>query len=184
MNRAARLQPYLLMAVFLGPLLLAAVAYFAGWRSSAAPHGELLDTPAPLPELALTTSSGTLTSQDLLQRRWSLIYVAQAQCNLDCVEQLNRINQVRLALGKDMGRAQVVLLYTGPAPRLPDRADVILVSLDDSAGRAMGEFFATSTAGDREIFVTDPLGRLVIAYGPDVARRELLEDIERLLAVL
>ena len=184
MSVRSRWQPYLLLLVYVGPLVAAAVFYFSGYRITAAPHGELLDVPQAMPAMAVTTASGETAPQDWLERRWSLIYAPQQHCAEVCIERLNHVNQVRLALGKHMGRAQVVLLYSGPVPSLPDGADVMRVSADASPGQVIQEFLTQQTSADSRIYIGDPLGRLVIAYPPDVEQADLLEDLERLLAVM
>ncbi len=180
------IQPYLLILVFFGPLLFAAVAYYGPWewlRQTAAAHGELIDPPLPLPRGALTTPSGGETAPNWFQYRWSLIYARTAPCDQPCISELNRLNQVRLALGKDLGRAQVVLLFAGAPPPLPAGADVIVARLDNAAGGAMLDLLEARGIRDGRIYISDPAGQLIMTYPPDAEQSGILEDLERLLSV-
>ena len=174
MKQKRSIQPYLLLLVFFGPLLLAAVAYYGPWdglRQAGEAHGEFIDPPLTLPRGALTTPSGGATSPNWFQTRWSLIYARTAPCDQQCVSELNRLNQVRLALGKDLGRAQVVLLFAGAPPPLPDGADVIVARLDDAAGGAMLHLLEARGIRNGRIYISDPAGQLARLCFPKTARR-------------
>jgi len=174
------LQPYLLILVFAAPLLLAALAYFGPWewaRPGGAAHGELLSPPVALPPMSLDTSSAAGS----LGRRWSLIYASAAPCREPCIARLNRLNQVRLALGSDRRRAQVVLFFVGSAPALPAGAEVTLARLDGAGAQRLRALF--EERGLDRVYLADPLGRLVMRYPADLDQRGLLEDLERLMTV-
>jgi hypothetical protein len=184
MTRRHSIQPYLLLLVFGGPLVVAAIAYYGPWdwaRPGGAPHGELLQPPVEAPAVSLTTPAGNVTPADWLERRWSLIYATDVACEEDCIGHLNRLNQVRLALGKDLGRAQVVLLFVGAAPAMPSGADVTVARFDDE--RAQPLRVLLGELGLDRVYVADPLGRLVMHYAPDMSQAGLLEDLERLMAI-
>ena len=106
-----------------------------------------------------------------------------ADCAEQCVVELNRLNQVRLALGDDLDRAQLVLLYTGNGPQLPEGAALLAARLDDRAGSALLELLGAERVGTGSIFLADPLGNLVMTYPADAEQRGILEDLERLLTV-
>lgn len=173
------IQPYLLILIFIGPLVLAALAYYGPWdfaRRGGAEHGDLLSPPVALP----SPSPGTSTA-DWLRRRWSLIYVSEAACEAVCIDRLNHLNQVRLALGEDMRRAQVVMLFAGTAPALPDGAEVMLARVDTTEAAPLRARLIE--VGLDRVYIADPLGRLVLSYPPSVDRTGLLEDLERLLSL-
>jgi len=186
MKQKRSLQPYLLMLMFFGPILLAAVAFYGPWdalRQTGEAHGELIEPPLPLPRGALTTPAGAETSPNWFENRWSLIYATTATCDQQCVSDLNRLNQVRLALGKNLGRAQVVLLFAGAQPPLPDGADVIVARLDDAPGSAMLELLGARAIANGRIYIADPSGQLVMTYLPDAEQSGMLKDLKQLLSV-
>ncbi len=184
MARSLRsIQPYLLLLVFFGPLLLAALAYYGGWdwlAPAGRPHGQLISPTRSLPDNALAPASAATTGAGWADDRWSLIYLRAADCTGRCVGQLNRLNQVRLALGADMPRAQVVLLLAGTAPVLPEGAEVLVKRLDTAGEGAVRELLGEDS-GNGQIYIADPRGTLVLRYPPDAEQKHILEDLERLL---
>ena len=185
MKRSPSLQPLLLLLVFGGPLVLAVIAFYGPWDwvPRGAAHGEFIQPPVPLPPGELTTLSGARTEPDWYRGRWSLIYARTAECREQCVAELNRLNQVRLALGDDLRRVQLVLLFAGSGPELPDGAALLAARLDDAAGSEVLELLGAERIGDGRIYLADPLGNLVMTYPPGTEQRGILEDLERLLTV-
>lgn len=175
----------MLLLVFVVPLALAAIAFYGpwDWTPGGAAHGEFIQPPLALPSGELTTQTGGRTAPDWYRGRWSIIYATMADCAEQCVVELNRLNQVRLALGDDLDRAQLVLLYTGNGPQLPEGAALLAARLDDRAGSALLELLGAERVGTGSIFLADPLGNLVMAYPADAEQRGILEDLERLLTV-
>lgn len=179
------LQPLALLLVFLGPLALAVIAFYGPWDwvPGGAAHGEFIQPPVPLPTGELTTLSGAPTAPDWYRGRWSLIYARTAECREQCIAELNRLNQVRLALGEDLRRVQLVFLFSGTGPELPNEAALLAVRLDDAAGAELLELLGAEIVGNGKIYLADPLGNLVMTYPPDAEQRGILEDLERLLTV-
>ncbi len=185
MRRRSSREPLWLMLVFVVPLALAVVAFYGPWdwvpRSAA--HGEFIQPPVPLPLGELTTLEGARTEPDWYRGRWSLIYARTAECREQCIVELNRLNQVRLALGDELRRVQLVLLFSGTAPELPNEAALLALRIDDAAGAELLELLDAELIGNGRIYLADPLGNLVMTYPPGAEQRGILEDLERLLTV-
>lgn len=182
-----RAQPLLLMLVFFGPLALAAVAFYGPWDlvpTDGTAHGTLIQPPVPLPPAPLSTQSGGNTAVDWFARRWSLIYATNEHCGEPCFEDLNRLNQVRLALAEDREHVQLVFLLANEPAELPVDPALIVARLDDPAGRVMLELLHQHQTGNGRVFLADPLGNLVMSYPLDAEQKGILKDIKRLLRVL
>lgn len=179
------MEPLMLVAVFVVPLALAAIAFYGpwDWTPSSAAHGEFIQPPLALPSGELTTQSGGRTEPDWYRGRWSIIYATTADCAEQCVVELNRLNQVRLALGDDLDRARLVLLYARNGPELPEGAALLAARLDDAAGSVLLELLGAERVGNGRIYLADPLGNLVMTYPADAEQRGVLEDLERLFTV-
>lgn len=186
MKRRSSREPLFLLLVFVVPLALAVIAFYGprDWVPRGAPHGEFIQPPLPLPPGELTTLSGARTAPDWYLGRWSLIYALTAECREECVAELNRLNQVRLALGEDLRRVQLVFLFAGDGPQLPEGAAVLAARLDDAPGAEVLELLGAERIGDGRIYLADPLGNLVMTYPPGSEQRGMLEDLERLLTVM
>ena len=89
-QRAGRRQLLLVASIFFVPLAVAVVLYFsASWRPSACvQHGELIDPPRPLPEIALSLPDGGTTAADVLRGRWFLVHPVEGVCDPRCLAAL------------------------------------------------------------------------------------------------
>jgi len=88
---------------------------------------------------------------------------------------------VQAALGRDADRVQRSYFHDGDAASVADDPELVqrrVSGLRDDA-RVLG---ARGLAQGR-VYIADPLGRLVASYPPDVAQKELLRDLKRLLSV-
>ncbi len=184
--RRSRLGLIGLAALFFVPLALSFFLYYGtSWRpTGGTQHGELVEPPRPLPQVALEPAAGGPPREDGLRGAWHLVFLAPADCDGACRETLLATRQVRLALDKDMTRVRRVYLYPGAASPVPgfgeEHPDLWLASLE-RAGLA-AEFEAA--AGGRPAtgwFLVDPLGNLMMAYPAGFTSKGLLEDLERLL---
>jgi hypothetical protein len=177
--------------VFLLPLGVAAYLYYvpSSWRpTGSVNHGALIDPARPLPEVALPTVDGGVTSAAFLRHRWTLIYIGAGDCDQRCRDALYQIRQVRLALNQDMERIQRLFVATEPCcdrPFLAREHQGLVIARGESpeAGKLLAQFPAdagpVATAG--RIYVADPLGNLMMVHPRDSNPRLLLEDLKRLL---
>jgi hypothetical protein len=185
----SRRQMWILVAVFFAPLLLAFLLYYGieGWRPAGrSNHGDLIDPPRPLPQVAVTTADGAALERDFMRGKWSLVYIGDAGCDARCEEALLLTRQTRLALNDDLPRVQRVFLATGDCcaggrPD-PEHQDLIVAPVRSEAGRTLlGQFPGVDEGGSGRIYVVDPLGNLMMSYGPDALPRGLLQDMKKLL---
>lgn len=187
--RRSRLGLIGLAALFFVPLAVSFLLYYGtSWRpSGGTQHGELIQPPRPLPQIALEPVAGGPPREDGLRGAWHLVYLAPVDCGRDCLDSLVTTRQVRLALDKDMTRVRRVYLYpgdSGPAPALAaEHPDLWLASLAGAGGATLAaEFPGSAAAGEPgRWFLVDPLGNLMMAYPPGFTPKGLLKDLERLL---
>jgi hypothetical protein len=186
--RRRRLQLLALAALFLGPLGLAALVYFASDLRPAGhlQHGELLDPPRPLPAASLARADGGATAPDFLHHHWSLVTVAHGACGARCATAIETMRIARLALDADAARVQRVLLVDaaccgGGAPAAAELASAWLDSKDGAALLAALGSRSAPVPEDGRILLVDPLGNLVLSYAPGVDAKDLLKDLARLL---
>ena len=178
----------LLAGLFMLPLLLSFWLYY-GWHwrpESMTNHGELIQPVRPLPQLALRDAAG-VTQSHIFQGHWTLVYVGDGGCDVDCRTTLIFMRQTRLSLNNEMTRVQRVFLATA---HCCDRAYLAAVhpglrALDASQADAqplLAQFSAAGPAGrSRELYIVDPLGNLMMRYDARLPPQGLLEDLKRLL---
>ncbi len=143
----------------------------------------------PLPQLELRAADGSGLGTDALRGKWTLIYIGSGDCAEPCREALYNLRQIRLALGKDMGRVQRLFFYGGACCDdqffAAEHPDLLLASADPATRAALLAVFPTydGTAADAagRSYLVDPLGNLMMSYPADAAPKGMLKDLKRLL---
>ena len=183
--RQGRLQFMLIAALFLGPLVVAMVLYYGDldWRPSGySNHGDLL-----LPVKNVADPLADETAANAIRGSWSLVYVSADACgeNSACRERLYAARQIRLMLGKNMDRLQRVFLHSGQelesAYLAEEQAGLVLLQ-NGSLGEALLASRPDATEPDG-YYLLDPLGNLVIYFGPNINPRDVVSDIKHLLSL-
>lgn len=180
-----------LILLFLAPLAFAFWLYYgSGWRPSGRTnHGDLIDPARPLPAVAFVPVGGGEPLAHVLEGKWSLLVVGGGQgegdqgCDATCREALVYARQTWISMGKELTRAQRVLL----APANCCDAEYLkrehegLVALQAGGPEAaplLAEFPAP-TAGF--VFIVDPRGNLMMRYDVHKDPKGLREDLKKLL---
>lgn len=182
-NRAMLLGTFLL---FFLPVVVAWLlnVYVPGWLPfGTTNHGTLVQPVRPVTGAGLRTPDGRALDAGYLTGRWTLVHVPGGPCAAACLAALARHRQVQLALGDDMGRVQLLLVLRPDAP-IPSRdvpEGVTLAIADPAWLEPFGEPAAAPGAAD--LYLVDPQRYLMMRYAGDVAQRDLLSDIERLLKI-
>ena len=172
-----------LAVLFFAPLGLSFYLYYGHSRfqpSDHVNHGELIEPVRPMPATALPLQAGGASAADLLQHKWTLLYVNIGPCTEVCRRKLYETRQVHTALDRDMGRVQRVFVATADcceAQFLPvEHPDLMVVRAEEAAS-----LLAALPKGAGFVYIVDPLGNLMMAYAPDAPPKGLLEDMKRLL---
>jgi hypothetical protein len=172
----------LIAAVFLGPLLIAALLYFQGSQLQPAGrtnHGALLESYINVREQL----SGLPIGNNRGNSSWLLLYPNPDLCDDGCRNALYTLRQSRLMLGKEMDRLQRVFLHGDTAPDTVFVAEEHqgLITIEDGslAGLLNNKRPADLPAGG--YFLIDPLGNLVMYFRPDIDPADMVDDIKHLL---
>lgn len=188
-NRGGRLTLLLLVLLFALPPL-------AGWLFYANPqwlperqknHGILISPPRSLSDLALRDSEDAPFDWNSLKGHWTLVYHNRGSCGSGCQEQLERLRQIRRALGAERLHIERLLIQdrnehdnTPEATR--HAAGARLLYLDASQREQFERLFALPD-GSRNpaTYLIDPNGMLMMAHGEKQPAKEILQDLELLL---
>lgn len=188
-SAASNRRTFLIVAgLFLLPFLAAYVAYrvLGLVPSGHINYGRLIDPARPLPALNLLDVQGAAVPAAGLRGKWSLVYLGAAQCGDACQTRLLLFRQIRLALGKDLQRAQRVYiapnlasanaLHTQLAPLHPD----LRIFADAGApGARAADFFQ---GGDADaIYAVDPHGNWFMVYSGDLDPKGVYGDLHKLM---
>jgi hypothetical protein len=174
----------LVAAACFGPFFVAMVLFYSPWSHDWLPQlpgsREWIAPPIALPPEWRAELAGPTP----LVHRWSMIYAKMAACDAVCAEDFARLRQVQKALARDADRVAVVFADLGSgSPPPPVSGDPIEVRA--LAGDVRDELRAALGAQRLEagrVLLADSRGELVLSYPPDVAQRELLRDLKRLLS--
>lgn len=180
-GRGGRLQLILIVLIFAIPLVAATWLYFADSAlrpAGTTNHGTLfspvINLREELPDSPLLAQAGS---------RWVLLYQQSGNCDDACRDALYKQRQARLMLGNDMSRVTRILLHGPQAPDtlFLDEEYPGLIALNDSSARQLLIDVHPRGIPADGYYLIDPLGNLVMFFPPDVAPRDLVDDLERLL---
>ena len=185
-----RLYLLIIFALFVVPLALAWLLV-GKWRpGGTVNHGELLNPPRQVSQLQLRRPTGEAVDGAFWRGRWTLVYLG-APCDERCRQGLYNIRQVRLALGKDMQRAQTLFIMTGaPAAGLlpwlqQEYPNLTAGVADKQTLELFTQAFPSDAAAPGEwIYLVDPLGNLFMRYRlstDPVVNKGILTDLQRVL---
>ena len=162
----------LLVFLFAAPGLSAYFLYFhPQWLSSTTTNkGQLLNPPVLLGQLSTNS-------------KWHLVLWSPAACEETCIEQLDKLARIRLALGRRLYDVDLSLLLGSNAkPMAAEQAnmrqlqDVSVVTLSPEETQALYSLHPHS-----QLFVANPEQYLVLAYSVNAASDDLFHDIKLLL---
>ncbi|MCP5425192.1 MAG: hypothetical protein H6970_09010 [Gammaproteobacteria bacterium] len=184
-----RLYLIIIFALFAVPLALAWFLVGRWHPQHTTNHGELLNPAQPVAHFVATRPTGQALGAEFLNGRWTLLYIGAANCDQRCRTGLYDIRQIRLALGKDMLRAQTLWL-------MPERPDEDLLQwlgrehVDLTVGVAdvqtldfFSRQFPHSVDTDGWIYLIDPLGNLFMRYSTDGNPKGILDDLQHLFKI-
>jgi cytochrome oxidase Cu insertion factor (SCO1/SenC/PrrC family) len=189
--RNRRVLILMLLAV-LAPVVLAYSLYLSGWRphGKTLQHGELMNPARPLPDVTLRAADGTMQPFSSQRRHWLLLSVGSLPCVENCLARLDMLHRLRLAQGKDMRRVEIVFVvlngthaeqaaFAGTHPGLQvyggDRATITPLI------QALGDTSDNEAVAVQRVYLIDPIGNLVLRYGPEADPRGIHKDLGRLL---
>ena len=177
-----------LAILFMGPLAAAWIMYFSGdWTPTGTSNkGELISPPRPLPEAALVLAAGGSTADNFPHGAWTLYLRNDDGCGEACRERLYLMRQSHIALGKEAERVRRVLLVEGAAPDAAwlaaEHPELLVVLAEGAAADAMlGAFPPVGPDTADVIYLSDPLGNLMMRYPVEGGDRRILDDLKKLL---
>ncbi len=187
-RRRGRIQILIIAGLFAGPMLLAWLLFRADLRPSGTTnHGELLKPPQAVAPSNWTTRSGKpFTRADLLGY-WNLLLVVNGNCERVCLESLDLLRRLRLALGANADRVHLLLLQPQEAfaPDLPKVSQPVVFEL--LAPNAQIDSLLAKrahTAGEGAgIFIIDYRAFNMMTYPVPLDGSGMLDDMEHLLRV-
>lgn len=189
--RTGRHTLVMIVLLFLAPVVLATSLYFSGWRpeGKGLQQGELVQPARPLANASLRKADATEYRLHTMRGSWSFITFSRLPCNDICQNNLYKMQQVRLAQGKDATRVQRAFIALGGADDLhaleAKYPGLAAFTGAPAAVQALAREFTSSQGtaldGLERVYLVDPNGNLVLSYAPDADPSGMRKDLARLL---
>jgi len=179
-------------AVFVLPILLAwllASGTIALLPKARVNHGSLIEPLLELGALTLTADADTMTPLDRRFGEWTLAVIIEMPCGPACLDVLDRMRRVHLALREEMGRVQLAAFVDEQTPPAElrslgaaARTRVYRTNVPGLIERlrragAIGE----DEAGSNRLIVIDYAARAMMIFPARADMGGVLKDLRRLL---
>lgn len=185
-QRRGRLILICMLIFFITPIIAVIAMYKLDWRPKGESVGELVTPPKAIAiNPALTHSNDTKVSLSQLKDKWSMIYVT-AECDMQCKNKLHQMRQLHVSLYKEIPRMQRVLITTSQdvtdiANNYPE---LIIINQPSDAVLAFSQQFnigSEAALNSHRIYLSDPLGQLIMSYQTSTSPALVRKDITRLM---
>ena len=180
-----------IIIVFTGPLILSWFIFnhtdFLEARGTSN-YGQIITPPILLEDFSLVDPTN-LERKNTLYGKWSMIFVAES-CDEICMENVYRMRQIHMGIGKHSLRVQKVLFLTNQHPGELSKLFINYagqqvintdsVDLDTLLDKFRSEKVINPTKAGH-IYISDPLGNLMMSYPSDINPKGILKDLKKLL---
>jgi len=181
---------FLLIAICLGPLLLAWISYKTEWYRGkpSVNFGTLITPPIQIGELEIKKGRGELQELGSHKHAWLLVYTKPRICKSICINNLYKMRQVRLATGKEMSRIQRVVLGFADQPEDPALKKLLENQYKGTKHWTVSRQAFEASLGHtprlsqgNAIYIVDPLNNLMMVYPNNANAEGMRKDLLKLL---
>ncbi len=177
---------YALFFIFLAPVIIGTTIYFnkekLGIGTNTVNYGTLVRPATHLNIEDLSIAGKAATKENVLSKKWTLLYIAPNQCDELCKERLLLMKNVRLLMNEHMRRIRTVLISSDPALEVQlkdDNPNLVFANVESSSSDFLTQFKNKETL---PIYMIDPLGNLMMFYSqPKPNHKLMIKDLKRLL---
>lgn len=174
-----------LVLLFVAPVLLGTLLFFnldrLGFDKGSVNYGTLVQPALPLVVNDLRVAGNDVSQEEVISKKWTMLYFAPAECGDFCKARLALLKRVRLLTNEQMRRVRTTVVSSDSNVALQDivkhnYADIVVASV----GQGFTKQFPKLEL--QPIYLVDPLGNLMMYYSkekPDI--KKMLKDINRLL---
>lgn len=180
----------IVLLLFFLPSVAATLLYTSGWRPQGmVNNGELISPVKPIVNIHLQSIDGKAVEFSDLRGKWTMVYFDSSACSEACMKQIFFMRQIHLSKGKDMDRIQRVMILSDSkeieslGKKLIEYPQMKVLKGDKTTLSLLLNTFEIDEVGDpqRNIYLVDPLGNLMMRYKPGVEPAGMRKDLERLL---
>lgn len=177
---------FLLLAVFFTvPLLVVVAMYKFDWRPTGKSHGQLIHPPVSIAHATHWVNDSQQDMPAFWQDKWNMVFITR-ECDAACMQRLYDLRQIYVSLYKDMIRVQRVLI-TQQADTREIRArypDLLVINGQSAQISELGALLSgggQNTLEAQRVYFIDPLGNVMMQYGPEMEAKWIRKDLIKLL---
>lgn len=188
----SRMALPLMLLMFIAPMGAAWVVYnyFPDWVRTLGTtnYGTLIDPPVEFPLQGLSDIDGKPVPVDIMDKKWTYVFLNAGQCDRDCFDHLMIIKNVRLSQGKEVSRMKRLFVITSghvdaelrkTLEQFPTLRTVLLTS--DEQRNQMRTALATKGVQDplnaNAIYVVDPDTKVMMYYQQEKKSQQAVEGM-------
>ena len=190
-NKKNKIIIIVIVLVFIAPSILSWYVFnhtdFLETRGTSN-YGQIITPPIQLENLSLIDPLNP-DRKDTLHGKWSMIYVAE-RCDDICMQNVYRMRQIHMGMGKHSLRVQKVLFLIDQdldelSSLLANYKGQQVINTNSVDTDILLEKFRIEGVKDlqrfQRIYISDPLGNLMISYPPNINPKGILKDLKKLL---
>lgn len=150
-------------------------------------HGTLIDPPRLQADAEVFDPLSGKNGK--LHGKWTLLVIVIGDCDQACMNNLYRMRQLHLAMGKDMYRLQRTAwfmdktLQARAVKLFAEYAGQSFLSSAASNDDFLSRFMINDKLDDHAIYLIDPAGFLMMLYPAETDPSGIIKDLKRLLRI-
>ncbi len=173
----SRLVLLLIVALFLGSFVIAAVLRFAGWQPAHSKNfGELINPPMDFSAQTFTRLDGNNYPWQPEQNRWRIVFVSNKPCEAPCQEMLDTLHRVWLSQGRHTEKIDMLWFAEVPAT-VPDFKGFVPMQ----ASSLLAALPEQESAAGFPVYIIDSGGFVMMHYKAGFDPSGLRKDLAKLV---
>lgn len=176
-----RWQLITLLALFFLPTFAAMVMVFSDWRPDTfSNNGDLVQ---PAEQINPEQWASLYGQKPVLAGDWLLVMPRRSECTRDCLEIIDQLQRIRVALDRSIDRVQMIVLQPASVaePVLPPEIGAEPGIFNMAATAALVDRLSAHEGSPMAAHIVDYRGFHVLRYAAPLDASALLDDLEKLL---
>lgn len=187
-----RLVLLLIIGLFAVPLIGAFLLYLhpQKWQLGSLNYGRLISPPVSISSIPLYDTHHSPLTPSRYQGKWLLLFLSLDPCATHCLDNLYKIQQVRLSLAKNSSQVITVLVSSASDKdrefyqlMQKEFPTITYLTADKTVATALE---ATLSVDDDEqengvLYIVDPQSQVMMSYSSLVPPEHVLKDMKRLV---
>lgn len=160
----------LLVVLFMAPGMIAYVVYLhPTWLSNKTNHGTLLQPPR-----LLSTQNNRKKSND---KKWQILYWSPQGCEQRCIQRLDDLARMRLALGRRLYYVDLILAVNKPLDSMTASVQAVVHKMDAH----LVQMDASQLGPEPAVYLVNPQQYVILSYTSDQSVQDIFHDLQKMV---